>query len=87
MTWFPDWRRGTREQVQSHDEAARALRDNAERERKAGIRDETPEYQVLNRRVNELRRPLSPVQRSAAAVSLRSDLADLRRGRGRRRSR
>lgn len=84
MTWFPGWRRGTREQVRAHDAAVRALWDNAARERKAGIRDETPEYQALNHRVNELRKPLSPSQRSATAFSLRRNVADLR---GRRRSR
>ncbi|MGY5127299.1 hypothetical protein [Streptomyces nigrescens] len=33
--------------------ADKALNDNSDRERKAGIRDETPEYQRLNRAANE----------------------------------
>lgn len=33
--------------------ADRALNDNSDRERRAGIRDETPEYQRLNAAANE----------------------------------
>jgi hypothetical protein len=34
-------------------EADRRLNENSERERRAGVRDETPEYQRLNRAANE----------------------------------
>ena len=33
--------------------ADRRLNENSDRERRAGIRDETPEYQRLNRAANE----------------------------------
>ncbi|GAA0637393.1 hypothetical protein GCM10009535_12200 [Streptomyces thermocarboxydovorans] len=33
--------------------ADRRLNENSDRERRAGIRHETPEYQRLNRRANE----------------------------------
>lgn len=81
---LPRWRKGSTDDVAAHDRAVRDLRENGKRERKAGIRDETPEYRRLNRRVNDLRVPLSPLQRSLPATSFRVDLA---RDRERRRSR
>lgn len=33
--------------------ADKALNDNSDREHKAGVRDETPEYQRLNKAANE----------------------------------
>lgn len=81
---LPRWRKGSRQDVAAHDQAVRDLWDNGQRERKAGIRDETPEYQRLNRRVSDLRAPLSPVQRSLPATQFRIDVAQ---DRERRRSR
>jgi hypothetical protein len=74
------WRKASPEDVAAHDRAVRDLWANGERDRKAGIRDETPEYHRLNARVNELRGPLSPFQRTAAATQHRLDLRDRRRG-------
>lgn len=39
--------------IQRMKDADRALRENGERERAAGIREETPEYLRLNRVANE----------------------------------
>lgn len=39
--------------IQRMKEADAALNANSERERKAGIREETPEYLELNRKANE----------------------------------
>lgn len=39
--------------VQKMRAADKALNDNSDREHRAGIRDETPEYQRLNRAANE----------------------------------
>ena len=69
--------------VAAHDRAVRELWANSDRERKAGIRDETPQYQRLNARVSQLRAPLSPIQRTAAATMHRLDRADRRQGRSR----
>jgi hypothetical protein len=80
VTLRPRWRRGSADDVAAHDRAVRDLWANGERDRKAGIRDETPEYHRLNARVNELRGPLSPFQRTAAATQHRLDLRDRRRG-------
>lgn len=63
--------KATPEQVRAFDEARRALEDNAERERKAGIRDETEPYHRLNSRVIETGQPLSPWQRSYFASDWR----------------
>uniref|UniRef100_UPI0030E15EF6 hypothetical protein n=1 Tax=Streptomyces tubercidicus TaxID=47759 RepID=UPI0030E15EF6 len=43
-----------RKQARADMKAAdRALNENSDRERRAGIREETPEYQRLNRAANE----------------------------------
>nr|WSX25569.1 hypothetical protein OG690_38445 [Streptomyces tubercidicus] len=43
-----------RKQARADRKAAdRALNENSDRERRAGIREETPEYQRLNRAANE----------------------------------
>lgn len=39
--------------IQRMKDADRALNENSDREFKAGIREETPEYQRLNRAANE----------------------------------
>jgi hypothetical protein len=79
--------KGTPEQVRAFDEARRALEDNAERERKAGIRDESEPYHRLNSRVLETERSLSPWQRSYLASDLRMARADRARRRAARRAR
>jgi hypothetical protein len=68
--------KGTPEQVRAFDEARRALEDNGERERKAGIREETETFLDLNDRVIETERPLSPWQRSYFASDWRMARAD-----------
>jgi hypothetical protein len=86
--WFRETflrrRKGTRDQVSAHDQAVRDLWRNSAREKRAGIRHETPEFLRLNHLVNDLRRPLSPVQRSLPATQFRIDVAQ---DRERRRSR
>lgn len=49
------WKKTTEEKQAVADlkAADRALNDNSDRERKAGIREETPEYQRLNRAAND----------------------------------
>jgi hypothetical protein len=79
--------RGTPEQVRAFDEARRALQDNAERERKAGIRDETETFLDLNDRVIETERPLSPWQRAYFVSDLREVRDAWRERRAGRRSR
>jgi hypothetical protein len=78
--------KGTPEQVRAFDEARRALEDNAERERKAGIRDETGTFLDLNDRVIETEGPLSPWQRSYFASDWRMARADRAQRRAARRS-
>jgi len=83
--WFPDLRRGDKEQVRAFDRAQRALNDNSDREhrewKKAGRRGGAPEserYHDLNGRANETARPLSPAQRTPLAHDIRSAAADHR---------
>jgi len=64
-TWFPDWHRAAPGQLAAHDQAVRALRAEDERH------EETPAYERLNQRVNVLREPLSPWQRTNAATDWR----------------
>jgi hypothetical protein len=80
-------KRATREQVSAFDEARRALEENGERERKAGIREETEPYHLLNSRVVETEQPLSPWQRSYLASDLRGVRDEWRQRRAVRRSR
>jgi hypothetical protein len=80
-------KRATREQVRAFDEARRALEDNAERERKAGIRGETETFLDLNDRVIETERPLSPWQRAYFVSDLREVRDAWRERRAGRRSR
>jgi hypothetical protein len=67
MTWFPDRRKGTPEQVRAYDAAFRALSENAEDEKHRGVRTETHTFLRLNHQVNELRKPLSGWQRGMTA--------------------
>lgn len=69
--WFPDLRKGSKEQVREFDKAQAEQLRNAEQERKAGVREATPRYEELNRRTNETMRPLSPLQRSMSAHDMR----------------
>ena len=48
--WFPDRRKGNREQVAAFDKAQAAQLRNAEQEKRAGIREETARYHELNHR-------------------------------------
>jgi hypothetical protein len=79
--------KGTPGQVRAFDEARRALEDNGERERKAGIREETETFLDLNERVIETERPLSPWQRSYLASDWRMARADRAQRRAARRTR
>ena len=74
--------RGTEADVAAHDRAVQGLRANARRDRRAGVRSETPAFQRLNARVNAARTRLSPVQRTHIATDLRIERAR-RRARGR----
>lgn len=76
--WFPDQRKGSREQVQAHDRAQRELNEYGKRARKAGVREETPEFRQLNRRVNEAAGPLSRFQQSRIARDERIAAAERR---------
>jgi hypothetical protein len=75
---LPRWRKASREQVRKHDEAVRSLWAVP-----LGDCRSTPRYAGLDRRVRELRQPLSPVQRSLPATRLRVDRAVARERRGR----
>jgi hypothetical protein len=85
--WFPNLRKGTPEQVKAHDRAQRELNENSKRERKAGVRDETPEFVRLNHRVNEAAKPLSRFQQSRVARDERMAAEDRRAAREQRRTR
>ena len=85
--WFPDRRKGNREQVREFDRAQAAQNRTAERERRAGVREETARYQELNHRTNVTMRPLSGFQRSMFAHDMRETAADLRARREQRKTR
>jgi len=67
--WFPDYRKGTPEQVQAYKDAHKDLFRNARYESKLrtadgrrAIREETPRYLDLNDRAYESGAPLSKTQ-------------------------
>ena len=82
--WFPDRRKGNREQVAAFDKAQAAQLRNAEQEKRAGIREETARYHELNHRTNVTMRPLSGFQRSMFAHDMRTTAAELRERRAER---
>ena len=84
--WFPDRRRGSREQTAAFDRAQRDLNEYGREQRKAGNRDETPRYRDLNSRVNEAAKPLSRVQQSRIARDERMAAADRRERRAQRKA-
>ena len=85
--WFPDRRKGNREQVAAFDKAQAAQLRNAEQEKRAGIREETARYHELNHRTNVTMRPLSGFQRSMFAHDMRTTAAELRERRAQRKTR
>ena len=85
--WFPDRRKGNREQVAAFDKAQAAQLRNAEQEKRAGIREETARYHELNHRTNVTLRPLSGFQRSMFAHDMRTTAAELRERRAQRKTR
>jgi hypothetical protein len=85
--WFPNRRKGTREQVREFDRAQAAQNRNAEQERRAGVREETARYHELNHRTNVTLRPLSGFQRSMFAHDMRTTASELRERRAQRKTR
>ena len=92
--WFPDLRRGSREQVREFDKAHRALNENSDREhrewkaagRKGGV-PESERYLDLNDRASRAARPLSPLQRTPLAHDMRETRTQLRERREQRQQR
>lgn len=80
---FPNRRKGSPEQVREFDKAQRELNDNSERERRAGVREETPRYLELNHEANVRARPLSRTQQTPLAHDVREARATLRDARAR----
>lgn len=87
MPWFPDWHRASKDEVRAFDDARRALWENSDREERAGIHEETPEYLRLNTRVWETERPLSLWQRGVLAYDLREARRQMAERRAQRRER
>ena len=92
--WFPDHRKGSPEQVRAYDQAQRELNENSDREHRAwkaagrkGGAPESERYHELNTRAARAAEPLSGVQRSALAWSVRDDARAFRERRAQRQQR
>lgn len=64
---FRDKILGRPEDVKASKAADAALHQNSNRERRAGIRDETPEYLELNAAANQAAKPLPRWRRGPSA--------------------
>jgi hypothetical protein len=89
--WFPDWRKGTPEQVRAYDRAQRKLNENSDREYRefrarggrpgwmpGGGMPESERYLALNDRACRAAEPLSRFQQSRIARDERMAAADRR---------
>jgi hypothetical protein len=97
--WFPDHRKGSREQVQAFDKASRELNENSDREYRefrarggrpgwmpGGGMPESRRYLDLNDRAARLEEPLSRAQRTVLARDLRGTGRALRERREQRKA-